>query len=176
MADMSVEDIISSLRARLGAPTDADLARKLRLSRNTIASWKSRGSVPKRILEILHGDPPQMMAVPPTRWAEHEREAFALALFRFCRLYGDAAKSGNYREILDLFPQYAPAFWLMLGSAQSDLMDATEVSEQPLSIVRTLLIHDDISDPVGSKKRDWERLKEVFLMEPDDLTRLPKLD
>jgi len=63
--DDDIDAIISALRERLSAETDADLARKLRIDKSTISSWRSRRSVPNRFRKIASGESHQMMSAPP---------------------------------------------------------------------------------------------------------------
>lgn len=154
-----VERQIAELRAHMNADTEADLARKLRIDQSTISTWKSRGSVPKRFLSIVEGGAShQLIDHPPLMWGEHETEAFALALFRFARLTGEVALSGDYRSAVECFPTTSPGFWFLVSDAQNDLMAAKRGANQGFHTTRLLLMHEDIEMGAAAIERDRQRL------------------
>lgn len=157
----SVEDVIASLKAQLGADTDTELARRLRVNKSTVSSWRARGSVPRRFLGILDGDPHQFMLAPPLKWGEHEEAAFRVALFRFCRLMLKTTDISDFRRVLRLFSGEAyPAFWLMMDAAQKDLINRQ--GEYPGATTFGLLLHDDIAAGDEAVRRDQERIGKVL--------------
>ena len=56
---------IDHLRAFMDVVSDPELARKLRIDKSTISSWRSRGSVPNRYRRILSGSDPHAYEMPP---------------------------------------------------------------------------------------------------------------
>lgn len=143
---------IAALREHFGVQTDAELARKLRVDKSTVYSWRSRGSVPDRFARILEGGSNQFALTPPLHWGEHEIAAFEVALFRFCRLYNGSKRLTDYRSALELFSGSAYGKFLsLMVEAQKDLMDR-EVGNTTAS--RALLIHSDLEAGEAAIDRD----------------------
>ena len=158
-----VDDTISALRERMGAQNDAELARKLRIDKSTISSWRSRKRVPRRFERILEGENHQMIAAPPMGWGDHEKEAFRLALFRFTRLFAETARGDDYVPIVDTFEPNSAAFWLLLGASQEDMMRLMgEYSYTPHDAARRL-IYTDFDRPDEAMNRDRKRLESVSI-------------
>lgn len=158
MAD-DVDEIVAALRKRLGAETDADLARKLRINKSTISSWRARGNVPDRFHGILRGDNHQSVATPPLKWSEHETAAFNAALFRFARLACSQVDLNNHRASLEAFSGRAGAlFWPLMLETEKDL--ALDEQDSPSRL--GLLIYDDIAAGEASIERDLKRLDSVM--------------
>lgn len=154
------DDIILALREHLEAKNDADLARKLRIDKSTVSSWRSRGRVPDRFRRIAEGDSHEAVATLPTRWGEHEDKSFQLALFRYSRLFGPTAGSGDFRAAMELFSK-GTFLWYMLTNAQDDLAERQKNGDS-LSTAFALTLHEDIASPDSSCERDLRRLEEYY--------------
>ncbi len=157
----NVEEAITALKVRLAVESDADLARRLRVSKSTISSWRARNSVPRRFLGVIAGDDHQFMLAPPLKGGEHEEAAFRVTLFRFARLMQETTDLKDYRKALRLFGSEASSvFWLMMDEAQKDLMSRRD--DQPLSNALALLLHDDVSAGEEAIQRDRKRLGDTL--------------
>lgn len=151
MGSDDVDGTIAALREHFGVKTDADLARKLRVDKSTVYSWRSRGSVPARFARILKGESADFHLTPPLHWGEHEEAAFEVALFRFCRLYNGSKRLIDYRSALELFSGEAyTKFMSLMLNAQQDLMGQPGTS----GTSRALLIHDDLKAGEAAIERD----------------------
>lgn len=150
-----VDEVIAALRERLGAETDADLARKLRINKSTISSWRARGNVPDRFHGILRGDNHQSYATAPQKWGDQEQEAFNLALFRLARIVSKQVDLTDYRKSVEAFSGLAGAlFWSLMIESERDLAEDHQSQRSRLS----LLIYDDIEAGDASIERDLQRL------------------
>lgn len=149
MGSDDAERMIASLREHFGVQTDADLARRLRIDKSTVSSWRSRGTVPARFARILEGESNQFALVPPAHWGEHEIAAFEVALFRFCRLYSGSRRLSDYRSALEMFSGDAYCKFLsLMMEAQQDLVD------RQVGTSRALLIHADLEAGEAAIDRD----------------------
>jgi len=148
-----VEETIDQLKAIMDAESDADLARKLRIDRSTIASWKARKRVPARFSEILTGESAQFVLAPPSKWGSHEEFAFRLALFRLARAMADVVVEGDFRTNLQVFAK-SPLFWKLMVEAQKDLVNRQNDGQNNESTALALLIHDDLEQGAISIERD----------------------
>lgn len=151
-----VEETLEALRQHFQVATDAELARKLRIDKSTISSWKARNRVPDRYRGILQGDTKAAAGVSPLRWSEHESAAFDLALFRLARIIAAHVDLDDYAESLSYFSHLAATdLWLMQNDCQGDLAAFGELPHTALA----LAIHGDLKEPDASLQRDVERLK-----------------
>ncbi|WP_164881741.1 helix-turn-helix domain-containing protein [Paenirhodobacter populi] len=148
------EAVIKQLKAKFNVDTDVDLARKLRIEKSTISSWKSRGRVPSRFLRILSGENHEFIAAPPVGWGEEEEAAFSLALFRFSRAFSDVISRGEYRSLVQLFTPAAAHFWWLMSQAQEDLIKKQAHSGVSVSAAEALVMFDDLEHGSGAVERD----------------------
>ena len=166
---LSAKESIEALKKCMGAQTDAELARKLRIDKSTVSSWKSRDSVPQRFLNILDGQSHQVIATPPIRWGEHENIAFSLALYRFSRWVSAIIESGDFRKLNPIFNSQSNLhIWLFLNDAQSDLIEAQDDGRHSMADAQTFLLLDEIDDPASGLKRDKNRLADHLKGMPKD--------
>lgn len=157
----NVEATITALKERFSAENDADLARRLRISKSTISSWRARNSVPQRFLGLLDGESHQFVLAPPLKWGDHEEAAFRVALFRFSRLMQKTMDLNDYRKALGLFASEASSlFWLMMADAQKDLMHRQ--GDHSLATALALLLHDDVTHHDATVQRDQKRIGDVL--------------
>ncbi|THD81542.1 hypothetical protein E7811_16690 [Aliigemmobacter aestuarii] len=79
--------IIDKLKARYLVDTDQELARALKLGRSTVATWRNRGSVPAKYVEIANSADTRKFygETPWDQWAPLEKAAMQLALMRLMR-------------------------------------------------------------------------------------------
>lgn len=145
--------VIAQLKQHLGVETDAELARSLRIDKTTISSWKRRGRVPQRFLDILSGDSSLAVAVPLVKWAPHEQAAMSLALFRYARLYGDLTKSADFPALMSMLTR-KHEIWDLFRQAQWDLLNCMEQEEQSLSGAIAIILHGEIADADNAIERD----------------------
>lgn len=148
------EAVIEQLKAKFNVDTDVELARKLRIEKSTVSSWKSRGRVPNRFLRILSGEDHQFIAAPPIGWGEEEQAAFSLALFRFSRAFADIIAKGEYRSLVQLFTPASSHFWWLMSQAQQDLIKRQAHSGVSVSAAEALVMFDDLEHGSGAIERD----------------------
>ena len=166
-----VEEVLAALKRHFGVETDADLARKLRVDKSTISSWKARGSIPARYQGILEGSSSSTVGVSPIKWSEHEKAAFDLALFRFSRIMTEKANLSDYVESLTYFSGLAaPDICILQDFCQRDLA----AYEQPLHTALSTAIYEDLADPQASLERDIQRLITSGAFSTSPEWRLPK--
>lgn len=139
----NVEKALEALKAHLDVENDSELARKLKVDKSTVSSWRSRGRVPVRYLDILEGGSHQFSLNPPTRWTQHEQLAFELALFKFARIAKDIAVSDDYRENLDFFALGAGGwFWKLMSECLDELVKFADASGHGIATAQAILLHD----------------------------------
>ena len=60
---------------KFAVETDADLARKLRVDKSTVSSWRRRDGLPARFQKILEvGLSAQSVQAPPLEWGERREK------------------------------------------------------------------------------------------------------
>jgi len=91
VSEEDVEAVIERLKHQTGARSDVELAAKLRLGRSTIASWRRRGSVPRRYQSDDAGDR-MFFNAPLNEWTPEEHAAFGLAMLRALKEVEDPFK------------------------------------------------------------------------------------
>ncbi|MEE4206239.1 MAG: helix-turn-helix domain-containing protein [Erythrobacter sp.] len=124
---MSAHEIIERLKARFDVTTDQELARKLDLGRSTIASWRSRDSVPRRYAEAADGAPWARFHFAYNDWTEIEQRAFELAIVHLVRTWGCIAT--DYRAFLKHGGWAAKMLWFYHSQASSALAEAVDEHE-----------------------------------------------
>lgn len=149
-----VERTIERLREHFRAETDADLARRLRIDKSTVSSWRARGRVPDRFLKMLEGASHQAVGAAPLHWGDHEHAAFQLALFRYARLVSDTVASGDYRSNIDLLMKAETDFWILMNAAQMDIAERPANNPYDPSTAAMLIVHDDLAAGSASIERD----------------------
>lgn len=159
MAEQDVDEVIALLRQRLGAATDADLARKLRIGQSAISAWRSRGRVPERFVGILLGDDKQFFMTPPAKWAEHEELAFRLALFRYMRLAERLTRGGSHSASLRLHAAHSSLFWAFMHTAQEELASTELFKGGGLQTALLLAIAADLDASEAAIERDVNMLR-----------------
>ena len=155
----TAEETIAALRAKLGARTDAELARKLGIDKSTVSSWKARGNVPGRFANILTGKRShQTFMTPPIAWGEDETAAFELALFRFARATADQGTFETYRAAFENVTSVGPRFWSLMEMCLSELLNRQSEGDYPLHTALGLAMFDDFETSSQSIKRDQSLL------------------
>lgn len=164
----NVDTTIEKLRHHLGAESDVELGRKLRVSKSTISSWRARGVIPLRYKKILNGDSHQMVLVPMDSWSEEEQLSFALALFRFGRATADVVSKGDYRANLILFKQgYAISF--LASDCQREIAEFLETGDHDTRTAFALIMHQDLEHGDTAIDRTREKLREILMSTVDGL-------
>lgn len=157
----SVDGTISDLRQALSATSDSELARKLNIDKSTISSWRSRGRVPARFINLIGENPVTPSHEPPNVWGELQEKANALALLRFALLRADLAKSGNADRVLAIFRDMRP-FWLILNRSIQELRSKEEALAVDITAAQAILMHEDLRDPDATARRLEQQLDEDF--------------
>lgn len=85
--------------------------------------------------------------------SEYDRFAFSLALFRLCRVHADVIAEGDFREIWDAF-QSLSGFWFLMREARKDISTALKERSANLETAFALVMHDDLSAPEETIRRD----------------------
>ena len=147
----TVETIIADLRHALSAPTDAALARKLRIDKSTISSWRSRGRVPEKFQSMIENGAVAAVEHPDV-WGELQERANAVALLRFTLLRADLARQGGSDRALPVFRDMRP-FWLILNRVVVEMRSKLETLGVDLDTAQALLMHDDLRDPLATAGR-----------------------
>jgi len=155
----SVEEAIDRLKRHLGAKTEAELARQLRTSQSTISSWKTRGRVPQRFLNILKGESSLAVAAPPVHWAAHENAAMSVALFRYTRIYADVSRSSDFPALMSMLGR-TNEIWDLFRQAQWDLLKCMEEGGHSLSSAVAIVLHSDVEDGDTAIERDRRLLEQ----------------
>lgn len=120
MPELSVEETILDLKAAFGAETDEQLAKALGIGRSTVASWRLRGSVPKRYSLRKPGEDRSAVSYPPRSWGEEENAAFKLAFIRFVKENGPSFST--YRAYIEEGLWATSKFWIMMSRAKRDVV------------------------------------------------------
>ena len=157
--DHEPENVIAGLKQQMGVSSDADLARSLRIDKSTISSWRSRGRVPMRFLNILKGDSSLALGAPPLHWAGHENAALALALFRYGRAFGQELHSGDFETAMRLVGN-PHDLWTLFRHAQSDLQRTMEEGHHQLMSAASVLVHQDLEAGPEAISRDRRIMEE----------------
>lgn len=146
-----VQQSIDRLKAALLATTDADLARKLRVDRSTIASWKARGKVPDRFSMIEHFGQNHASGIAPAIWDLRDKLCFSIALFRFCRTHSETIMSDDFRKIHDFF--FFSDFWNLVAQAEDDMRTMQENRGYSEQTAFSMLVYEDLQDLERMKDR-----------------------
>lgn len=157
----TVEATIEALRTRLGAATDAELARLLGIDKSTVSSWRARGSVPARFLELLSGNAVHYrhLNTAASKWTDQDRASFDLALFRFARVMAGEAEIANYRAAIEAFSSLSIEFWELLAQADADLTAILSQGERHPQTALHLAMYDDLEAGDEALARDRHIIK-----------------
>lgn len=160
------DEQLDQLKARFGVEKDIDLARKLAVDKRTVSAWRARGKLPARYEQILEGGDNQSINTPPQRWAEHEQEAFNLAVFRFSRAVAADTITGSYRPVRQAFSAAYGFIWVFMVEAQREIVAELDkhATRSPRDAL-AMLIHDDLQAGPASIERDRNRLIKMGLGE-----------
>ncbi|MBZ0129486.1 MAG: helix-turn-helix domain containing protein [Rhodobacteraceae bacterium] len=161
----TIDSTIADLRHTFGASTDAELARKLRIDKSTISSWRSRGRVPGRFINLIGAASAKPLFEPPAVWGELQEYANAAALLRFTLLRSELANSGDADQALQVFRDIKP-FWLILHRAAWEIRAKVEKLEIGIEAAQAILMHEDISDPKAAAARIQQQLDEDLADNP----------
>jgi hypothetical protein len=159
--DELVAKYIADLKERVGASTDAELARLLSLDKRTVSAWRSRKSVPERFVKLLSGNGKPTEMAPAVNFSALDQQAFNLALFRFTRIKADLALAGDYRRAWDEFRSSGP-FWALMIGARRDISEAMKDRADHPATALALLLHDDIEDAERSMERDRLTIADIW--------------
>lgn len=99
-ADSQVSILIEKLKARFRVKTDRELAAALHLGRSAISTWKMRGQVPEKYIQIANAEALHEFygETPWKLWNDLERAGMELALLRMVRDNQDLL--ADYAEFL----------------------------------------------------------------------------
>lgn len=151
----TVDTVIGSLRAVVGAKNDADLARQLKIDQSTISSWRARGRVPARFAALLEPEPLPKEEV----WPELTDRGTAVALVRYVILRQQVATQGNVELAFSAFAEVKP-FWLIMHRAVHDLRAKMKALNVELSTAAALILQEDLRDPKATEARVAAQLAE----------------
>lgn len=150
-----VEETISALRASVGAATDAELARRLRLNQSTISSWRARGRVPSKFVRELESNG----AKPPQIWGELQDRALPVAHGRYILLRAGVVLSGDVEKAMRALSDVR-AFWLVLHRAVHDIRTKMDALNIDLAAAQMLILQADLSDPEATATRVRDQIEE----------------
>lgn len=136
----SVEETLEALKKKMRAASDAELARKLRVDKSTISSWKARGKVPDRYIGILNGDSHQFILTTPPKWSTIEAKAFGLALYLHS-VIAETIADADYRPTLALFSQQG-FFWMLMNNCLHELVNHMEETGQDAHTAFAVVLHE----------------------------------
>lgn len=136
MSDI-VDVLVAKLKARYLVETDQDLAKALKLGRSTVATWRNRGSVPKKYEALANGKQVRSFygETPWEFWNELERAGMELAFLRLMRDFGDVSREYSaYLKRGSSIPVSIPEYH---GAACHDI--AVEMADHNETNVRACL-------------------------------------
>lgn len=151
----TVDSVIQSLRAVVGAKNDAELARQLKIDQSTISSWRARGRVPERFATLLEAKPSPSADV----WPELNDRGTAVALARYVILRQHVATQGDTELAFSAFAEVKP-FWLVMHRAVHDLQAKMKALNVELSTAAALILQEDLRDPKATEERVAAQLAE----------------
>lgn len=161
----SAQQIIEELKATLAAASDADLARLLGVDKSTVASWKARGSVPKRYSRLLDASTQRSSGLPEG-WGSLELEAFTVALFRFTVVKAKIVLHVEPRELITLAAFWGAAFWPFVEIARQDILALIDDGVANVHDAGLILLSEDAADREKTVAREdtfsRSRLKSVL--------------
>lgn len=132
-----VDILIAKLKARYRVDTDQDLAKALRLGRSTVATWRNRGSVPKKYEDLANGEVLFQFygETPWESWSDLEKAGMELALMRLMRDFkGVSHDFSGFLARSQAIPLALPEYH---GQACSDI--ASQMADLNESSVRACL-------------------------------------
>ncbi|SFF69177.1 hypothetical protein [Roseobacter denitrificans] len=154
-----VDETIAGLRSVLSAQNNAELARKLGIDQSTISSWRSRGRVPNRFVQMLEPPKEGVSKNATQSWPELEERGQSIALVRFTILRQKIASSGDVDTALPVFLDLLP-FWLVMHRAVHELRLKMEALKVDLKTAQALLMQEDLRDPQATLDRVANQLEE----------------
>ena len=161
-----VEDIIAHLRTAVGAASDAELARQLKVDQSTISSWRARGRVPQRYVKDLLSPANERTADHPAIWTEMENRALGIALARFTLLHRDSVTLPELNRAMSAFLDPKP-WWLILNRAVHDVRGRMIGLDVDPSTAQALILNDDLREPEETAKRVAAELAEDLADNPN---------
>ncbi|MDR0810041.1 MAG: hypothetical protein LBE86_13100 [Gemmobacter sp.] len=93
-----VNEKIELLKRRFRVITDEGLAKRLHLGRSTVTSWRRRGSIPERYIQMAEGQATFLPDFLDKALTDVDRAAMTLALVRLIKGFG--AEITDYRSYL----------------------------------------------------------------------------
>lgn len=139
------KEAISRLKELFGVETDAELARALKIDKSTIASWKSRGRVPQRFVDISNGDNSLALGAAPVKWSSQENAALALALLRYATIYRPLLDNPKFEEVMRLVSRPGD-LWTLFSQAQRDLVEKCDAGLPTGESALAVLVHECLSE------------------------------
>ncbi|MGS4946965.1 hypothetical protein ACVDG3_15920 [Meridianimarinicoccus sp. RP-17] len=143
--DKTADEVVEALKQHFKVITDSDLARALRLDKRTVSGWRARQRVPAKFAGILEGEALHREATAPAYWSDYENAAFALALFRYAKIFGAELQGNNFAEIIQILDHSASDFWAIVRDAQYDTLKLGTINSAATTLA--LLIHEDLQNP-----------------------------
>lgn len=158
--DASVETIISDLRSAVMATSDADLARKLKVDKSTVSSWRSRGRVPERFAKMAKQNHVMTISMPEV-WGELQDRAHPITLLRYTIYRAEMVRSSSIEVSLLAFRDMRP-FWLIMNRAVEEIRQKASSLDIELSAAQAIIMHEDLRDPDATAKRISLEMAEDF--------------
>jgi hypothetical protein len=151
----TVDSVIQSLRAVVGAKNDAELARQLKIDQSTISSWRARGRVPARFATLLEAEP----VLTKDTWPELYDRGTAVALARYVILRSSVTTAGDIETAFSSFADVKP-FWLIMNRATLELRAKMKALNVELNTAAALILQEDLRDPKATEARVAAQLSE----------------
>lgn len=148
----TVETTIQQLRDTFSATSDSDLAKKLRIDKSTVSSWRSRGRVPSRFVKLLDEQPPREQAQAPDHWNELQETALGLSQLRFTLMTKDIAVSGDVERAMITFMN-TKNYWAVLYRAVHEIQEKQSALNVDHDTAAALLMQEDLREPEATGAR-----------------------
>lgn len=156
---MSIDKQIDELKKMYVVTTDSDLAKRLRIDKRAVASWRSRGVLPKRYEHILTGlAGASSSTTPPNHWGEYDKAAARIAHFRISRAIAQFAGSTSVRANLSLYRKVGDNFFIILANSHFRITEIMEQAQIEIGAAEATFIFEDLSNSQKSIERDMALL------------------
>jgi transcriptional regulator with XRE-family HTH domain len=135
---MDIAEYIVSLKRITASKTDADLADKIGVARQTVTSWRRRGSIPLSVeLKIADIYGPDAAFSPEFRYAVSAREERAISCF-FLMIFAEQAKIGELQSNPERFENWAAAIELNRDYVRKILREIGFLTEESWPMIAVL--------------------------------------
>jgi Bacteriophage CI repressor helix-turn-helix domain len=152
---MNISNYITKLKTFAKVSTDAELADKLQVARQTVTSWRRRGSVPLSVeLKIIDRYGPNAAFSPEFKYASTTREERVLLAF-FLLIFSENADLKLLKNDNRLVEDWASAFTLNWETVRDLMRGAGFLSESSWPMISALKsAYDDGLMPEVEKSID----------------------